>query len=561
MPGFNPGALVTGHQAGRQQVAHQEASRRADEMQNMQLTTQNLQNQENQMIMNKVTDMETRYKEDYSAAMKTRGNETATKYYDSFKPDALTSGEFSADIGALQNYIDGIPSLAKMGNVRVPNTNDPDEMQKIKQLLDIGGDEEANYSSEDIAKEANMRALSGEVIINAQGDPVRVQDVFATIGAVPEMSAGKKFEAYSKAVNDIHLAKKGKYGQGTVDLYDQALSIKATMDKMKENGDPIPESLQEQYTKVQTAYLKAAAGDTAPSKFIATRKELQRARTNPAYPGEASDLEHYNTVQVKDKDKHFETGQQAFRSAETWNDLQGRVNKIFESTNLDRDAMANAGHKLAQYFEKEGTGADILGAVFGENKQEAQAAFDRIETTVGYEMALLIKDISGAAVSNEEREYLMNLVIGGEFKNMNTLTEKLDQFVNDKKDKAGKVINQDVTGVKHLRPKLAKQWTEKLKAFGSENIVGGTLSKKAPPVAEKKKTFGSKVVDTFNKVKSRITDATVDSAKAKANNMQVEVDDAPINDKQAAAIAELPDGQEVTIKGVTYTVKGGRLWK
>jgi len=562
---INPGALVTGHQAGRQVVAQQEAERRKSELQTMQMTTQNLQNQENQMIMDKVNSMEQKYKDDYSASMKSKGDEVATKYYQSLKPDAMVSNEFSADIGALQTYIKGIPSLAKMGNVRVPNVNDPEEMAKVSQILNIGVTDEDGYTTEEITNETNMRALSGEVIINANGDPVKVQDVFATIGATPEISANKKYEAYMTAVNDMHLAKKGEYGKQAVDLYSSYRKIEDDIAEMQERGDVVPEELYDQFIKAKTTYLKKYGGETAPRDFLHQQEEIRRARTSPAYEGEATDLLHYNKVQVKDKDKRFGEVQEKVEGARTFIATDNRMREILSEAGsaFTRDAVSTALAKVGQHFE--GGLIGLKAALTSKDPAElaqAQAAFDRIETAVGYPMVQLIKEISGAAVSDKEREYLMNLVVGGEFKNLNALTEKLDEFKNLKIKEAKKYLDKKVTGGHALRPKWAEMVEAELEGKQSSGKVGSTLPKKETPIEEPKKaTMVDKVKGMYDKVKSRISGKTMASAKDKAEAMQVEVDDAPINDKQAEAISKYPDGQEVRIKGVVYTVKGGRLWK
>jgi len=104
---------------------------------------------------------------------------------------------------------------------------------------------------------------------------------------------------------------------------------------MKENGEKVPEAFYDQLYKTKSAYLKDSVGDSAAKEYQKTTAELKRARTNPAYEGEHEDVKHYNAVQLKDKNKHFEQVQTEVQSFRVFKDTKNRLMELVDKSGIE----------------------------------------------------------------------------------------------------------------------------------------------------------------------------------------------------------------------------------
>jgi len=500
----NPGAAyVQGAEAGASRQQQQETLKMQKQAHDSQMRTNENANFEMDMMRKALEESEANAARWKKANVEVNRDQSINEYIGSLRSDALVNpDEFGGDITKIQDF----SRIASPGKKppQVPNMGDDTQVRQIFNMLreDLGEDTSGidDLYLWDAAKKLGM---SGEYIAVGEGSDqiIPVDKLYGALGAQMNKESHTKFNAYTKMKNKLMQAGKGKLtGDGgeediQMQLLNQITSDKKLRDEIVEAGGSVPQQLTNRIAHNENLYRKESIGAASAETGRKNRDEYTQAQKNEAagklYKGGAEDVKHFNTLQIKDKEKKFEAVQELVESFREFTGTRARVNELLEQAPITRDAMSNIGYKIKQYLgeetsawlskisakegdEKGASKADVAALL---NDKKAMAVFNRIETAIGFPMVMLIKEISGAAVTNEEREYLMNLVIGGELKNMDALTEKLDEFVNILGKRAQKGLNKKISGGKALRPNWGDMVEKEITAGMTEGIAGSTLPK------------------------------------------------------------------------------------
>ncbi len=493
----NPaGAFVQGAETGMNRQNKQELLKMQKAQHEMTTRTQENANYEMDLLRNALEEEKANNARWKKANLTVNRDRSINAYIGSLRPDAFSnSDEFGGDISQIQDF-SRIASPDKKPP-QIPNMADDNQVRQIVNILkDEMGDQVEGVSETDLWDAAIKLGMSGEYIaVGETSDTiVPIQKVYGALGAQMNKEAQTKFNSFAKMKNKLLLASKGKLsGDGgaedsNIKLYSQIQADKKLRDEIIEAGGTVPVQLTNRIAVNENLYNKENLGASAAETARKNREEYTQAQklesAGKLYKGGAEDVKHFNTLQIKDKEKKFADVQKEVESFRTFKHTSDRINNILSQADIDRDAISNLGFKIKQYLGD--TASEWVDKLSGKGvssqsvkellkDKKAMAAFNRIETAVGFPMVMLIKEISGAAVTNEEREYLMNLVIGGEFKNMDALTEKMDEFINTLGDRAKKSLNKRITGGKALRPNWGNMVEAEIDKAMTKGIVGSTL--------------------------------------------------------------------------------------
>ncbi len=524
---FDPSGIATGLEAGINRRNTQEDRQLKQEQLKtqyqqqaekhaMDMRTNNNANYEMDLLRGKIEEQAAQTKQWKSATMAVNAEQAQNAYIGSLSAQTFNDDKFGGDISMLQNF-SRIASPDKKPP-QVPNAANDAQVKQVISFLtaDMSPEQLEGMDPVELDSAAKRLMMSGEYIAVGEDSEmiVPIDKVFGAIGASMNKEATTKWDNFLKVKNQYlyattaKLQGDGSEGDGQLKLYSQIESDKKLRDSILEDGGEVPQALTNRIAHNENVYNKENLGAGEAAAQAKNTREYNQAvkaeQDGTLYKGGAEDVQTFNTSQVKDKEKKFAAVQDKVESARTFHKVKQRINEILSQASIDRDAVSNLGYKIKQYL-----GDDIAKYISGEKStkdilgdRKAMAAFNRIETAIGYPMVQLIKDISGAAVTNEEREYLMNLVIGGEFKNMDALTEKLDEFSNIQSKNAVKALNKKITGGKALRPNWGNTAEKEMHSYISSGKVGSTLKEKKAPVynmkdenykATVKKAFDSKM--------------------------------------------------------------------
>ncbi len=250
----------------------------------------------------------------------------------------------------------------------------------------------------------------------------------------------------------------------------------------KEDPEKI-KKMEEELEYKEDAYNKdlfgaAAAGDEKAKRELAKR----------VTPAQYQDMQTFASVKDdKDLIGKFGKANDQFDVAKDANRVRNKVFDVLEKSGLDYDAIAKIKNEAG------GVVNEAMKSVFDKSltSEEHSKAYATIQATLGEFMADYIRSISGAAASDTERAYLMDVVFGGAWKDKNSLEAAMNTFVSNKSEKASNLYSDYGDRVK---PNLSRERKAEMKTWSDRQLKKGVTktSYVEPKVGE---TFGnSKIV-------------------------------------------------------------------